>query len=574
MIKKRYSARTAVLLVGLFAPLLMCASCGLIYWVMRQASSVRLPLGKQPITLQVAYSPEKGELFRALVAAFNEGQARTSDGQPVRVEARELTPERMIEAAAGGELHAISPDSSIWLDVLDRAWVEEQGTEVGLVGERVRYAVSPVVLAMWEDVAHQMGYPERAIGWEDLLAKAQSDPNFRWSHPSTSSASGLLATLAEFYAGVGKTRGLTEKDVQADSTLEYVGALEKTVRYYGEGEWAVVQQALSEGSAYLDAFVCQEQLVVYFNQRASTEPSSRAQAEGLAEVSSDKLVAIYPREGTLWEDHPLALLELPDLSPGVRQAFGLFRDFLLSEESQQRTLAAGYRPADLSIPLDAPGSPLTPANGVDPTQPQTTLQIPSPSVIEVVRDVWWYTKRHTNVYLVVDTSGSMEGEKLGNVQVALTTFLDSIKGDEERVGLIDFAHEIKQLILLDELGTNRGELESAIAALEAEGDTALVDAIATAYVRLQGREDPERINAVVAMSDGLENASATELDELVGHIRTGNEQGVPVVIFCIAYGSDADFNTLQLIAEASGGQVRSGDVTTIEELYKILSTYF
>ncbi len=555
--------RQAILWVTIAGLLVVCSVCGLIYLVVRQSSGVRLPLAREPVTLQVAYSPEKGELFRALTAGFNASKARTGDGRPIQVEAQELTPERMIQSAAEGQFHAISPDSSIWLDTLDRAWMAEQGTNVGVVGETVRYAVSPVVLAMWEDVAREMGYPERAIGWGDLLDKAQGDPQFRWSHPSTSSASGLLATLAEFYAAVDKTRGLTEEDAKAQPTLDYVSALEKTVRYYGEGEWAVVQQALAEGRAYLDAFVCQEQLVVYFNERAV----GRGQ-------SDDRLVAIYPREGTLWEDHPLALLELPDLSPEARQAFGLLRDFLQSEESQRQILAAGYRPADLSIPLDSARSPLTPANGVDPTQPQTTLQIPSPSVIEVVRDVWWYTKRHTNVYLVVDTSGSMQGKKLANVKVALGAFLESVKGDQERVGLIDFSHEIKHHISLEELGQNRGELEAAVFDLEARGDTALLDAIASGYVRLQALEDPARINAIVAMTDGRENASNIEMRELADRIRTGNQRSVPVVIFCIAYGSDADLNTLQVIAEASGGQVRSGDVMTIEELYRILSTYF
>jgi hypothetical protein len=32
--------------------------------------------------------------------------------------------------------------------------------------------------------------------------------------------------------------------------------------------------------------------------------------------------------------------------------------------------------------------------------------------------------------------------------------------------------------------------------------------------------------------------------------------------------------TLERIAQASGGQVRAGDVETIRGLYKILSTYF
>ncbi len=48
----------------------------------------------------------------------------------------------------------------------------------------------------------------------------------------------------------------------------------------------------------------------------------------------------------------------------------------------------------------------------------------------------------------------------------------------------------------------------------------------------------------------------------------------PVVVFCIAYGQDADMDTLRKIAEPSGGQVYVGDLETIRDLYKILSTYF
>jgi len=65
------------------------------------------------------------------------------------------------------------------------------------------------------------------------------------------------------------------------------------------------------------------------------------------------------------------------------------------------------------------------SNGVNPAEPKTTLQVPNASVIKVVRDVWWYTKRHTNVFLVADTSGSMRGEKLAQAQLALHAFLRS-----------------------------------------------------------------------------------------------------------------------------------------------------
>jgi len=534
--------------------------------------------------LTIAYSPEKEETFVRLVSSFNAQVANRlstqnagqSPGSDIRSAERASTklgevsrrslnivavlyePDLMIEAALDGKVQAISPDSSIWLDTLDREWAARTGRESPLVGQTVRYAVSPIVIAMWEDVARSMGYPDKPLGWSDLLERARSDPGFKWSHPSTTSAAGLLATLAEFYAGVGKTRGLTEADAQRQATLDYVAAIEKTVRYYGEGEWSVIQRVLSEGRSYLDAFVCQEQLVVYHNARTSGE----------------RLVAVYPVEGTLWEDHPLALLEAEGLTDEQRATFSRFVEFIKSYDTQLEILNSGYRPTDLGIPLNAPGSPLTPANGVDPTQPKTALQMPSPSVVQVVRDVWWYTKRHTNVYLVVDVSGSMEGSKLRNAQQALRVFMDQVQGDMERVGLIVFSSGPKEVVPLDELKRSRAHVIQSIDGLEAEGDTALLDAVDLAYARLQSLADTERINAIVVMTDGRENNSRVRLGTLIRRIMHGNETRVPVVIFCIGYGTDADEGTLRSLAESSGGQYHTGDLDTIRRLYKILSSYF
>jgi Ca-activated chloride channel family protein len=544
----------------------MCGTCWAIFINLVPDVEPTTPEGPAMTTdLRLAYSPEKQVLFEALVADFNAQALTTADGDAMRVEAVQTDPEAMVDAALSGEVHAIVPDSSVWLDVLDRAYAERVasedvvGSQARLTAEVTRWAVSPVVIAMWEETALEMGWPDQPIGWADLLDRAQGDPDFKWSHAATNSASGLLATLAEFYAGAGITRGLTEDLARSQAVTEYVGAIEKTVRFYGEGEWAVIQRVLNEGSDFLDAFVVQEQLVVYFNQ----QPGRPGQ-----------LVAIYPAEGTLWEDHPLALIESSALTPLQRETYRAFRQYLISTSVQGRVLDAGYRPADLSIPIDGPDSPINAANGADPTEPQTTLQIPSPSVVQVVRDVWWLTKRHTNVYLVVDTSGSMSGQKLAQTQEALLAFIEQIKGDTERVGLITFASAVHMVEELDELAVNRAGLLSAVGGLDAYGDTALLDAVLEAYGQLQYLNDAERINAIVVMTDGRENNSYATLDRLVRQIEDGNRVGVPVVIFCIAYGSDADMATLERIANASGGQVRTGDVETIRGLYKILSTYF
>jgi len=511
------------------------------------------PSGRE-VALRVAFTPEKQAIFGDLATRFNEGNPRLASGKRVIVEAVALESDDLIAAALASDLQAVSPDSSLILAELDRRWNEQQSVDTGLASETTRYMVSPVVIAMWEDVARSLGYPDRALGWADLLRAAQ-DPAFKWSHPSTGTASGLLATLAEFYAGAGVTRGLTQEMATRQETLDYVSKLEKTVKHYGEGELAIMEQVAAQGRAYLDAFVVQEQMVVQYNRQYGRQ-----------------LVAIYPAEGAMWADHPLALLEHPARTDEERLAYRLFADYLLTPEAQKLILDAGYRPTDLSIRLNVEGAPIAPANGADPAQPSTTLQIPSAQVIGVVKDAWQYTKRLTNIYLVADISGSMEGVKLRDAKSALHAFLDQIPGQNERVGLIVFSSYAAEVAPLTALSEGRDELEQAIDGLQAGGNTALLDAVDLAYTKLADLNDAERINAIVVMTDGKENASRTTVQELSA--RLGTREPLPVVVFCIAYGRDADMAVLNYLAEAGDGFTRRGDLETIEDLYKTLSTYF
>ena len=501
--------------------------------------------------LRVAYSPEKETLFTQLVDEYNRSDP------PLRVQPIRMEPEAMLQGAINGEFEAMSPDSSIWLRQLDRLYADQlSDPDAFLVSQTRYYAISPVVIAMWKDAARELGWPDKTIGWNDLVNHAIANPDFAWSHPSTASASGLLATLAEFYAAAGVTRGLTPEEMQQPETIARLQEMEGTVSYYGEGELAIAQQVNVRGRDYLDAFVAQEQLVVWLNRQGHD------------------IVAIYPVEGSLWEDHPLALLEVSGLTNEQRLAFEGFAAYLESSEAQNRVLDNGYRPADLSLDLKGGDSPLTAANGVDPEQPRTTLQLPGAQVIDQVRNVWWLIKRKTNVYLVVDTSGSMEGAKLRNVQEALAAFVEQIEGADERMGLVEFWGDVDILAPLDRLGDNRSELLAAIDGLEAGGDTALLDGVAVAYQEMQRLNDSERINAIVVMTDGQENASHISIWDLTTRMEQENQSGVPVVVFAIAYGRDADYGMLEQLAQATGGQVREGTVETIRELYKILSTYF
>ncbi|HNT75183.1 MAG TPA: substrate-binding domain-containing protein [Anaerolineae bacterium] len=569
------------IIIGLALLIVACLCVGVVVWA-GDALFGALPLpGRDEVKLPrsatadltVAVSPGMAPTLNKLVETFNARGLKTPDNTPMVVRTLTLVPEEMVAQSLGQPaFQALAPDSSLWLSQIDRQWAAAQGAAEGdesviPIGYRrfsnpVRYAVSPVVIAAWESVARELGWPERAVGWQDIQNKATADPNFKWNHPSTGHASGLLATLAEFYAGAGLTRGLTPEAATAQATLDYVRAVEATVRFYGEGEDAIVSRLAGEGRGFLDAFVTQEQLVIHWNQTQSGE----------------RLIALYPAEGTLWADHPLALLELgapgeTPLSDNQRRTYRALADYLTSPEAQQALLAAGYRPADMTLQLDAGNSPFLQNDAVDWRQPQTTLQIPDDSVVAVVQNVWWYTKRPTNVFLVVDTSGSMQGNKIDLTKLALHAFIDQIRGDRDQLGLIAFSTGVsvlRSMQPLDEAG--REDMHNAVNRMSAEGNTALIDGVWEAYRLLQAQGDTEAINAIVVMTDGQENNSAHRMSELKE--QWGAAQGPSVVIFTIAFGSNADEDVLRTMAEIGGGQYRRADETDIEELYKIISTYF
>lgn len=523
--------------------------------------------------LTIAVSPVMAPVMQEMASAFNSLDLRTNDNRKMTVWVLPVVPEQMIEDALDlPGFQAISPDSSLWLDQLEQQWAARQNVNSGdtqiPIGQRrisaqTRYAVSPIVIAAWEEVARELGWPSRPIGWQEIQNKATADPDFKWNHSATNNASGLLATLAEFYAGAGLTRGLTVEAATDQATLDYVQAVESTVRFYGEGEEVIVQRLTEEGRNFLDAFVAQERVVIDWNSRNPNAP----------------LVAIYPAEGTLWTDHPLALLELGTQSHELavtnnqRLTYQAFADFLLAPDTQNRFLELGYRPADLAIELDAAGSPFAGTTQVDWRQPQTTLQMPAPSVIEVVRNVWYYTKRPTNVYLVVDTSGSMEGNKIVRARQALTAFVEQIQGDRDRLGIVEFGSGTKNFLPLRVMDESaRRDTIRTIDDMDAFGGTALVDAVYAAVTDIAAQEDNGAINAIVVMTDGQENESYYRLRDLEALL---NQSGASrPVIFTIAFGNDADEPLLTEIARIGQGQFRRADETDIEELYRIISTYF
>jgi Ca-activated chloride channel homolog len=109
-------------------------------------------------------------------------------------------------------------------------------------------------------------------------------------------------------------------------------------------------------------------------------------------------------------------------------------------------------------------------------------------------------RRPLRIGIVLDTSLSMEGDKLKAAITAAVEFLGILEpGDEGLV--VEFSDEVR---ILQDLTSNRSELEAAIRKGTAQGGTALYDAIYRASERL-AEFDGRRV--IVLLSDGRDEAA-------------------------------------------------------------------
>jgi Ca-activated chloride channel homolog len=175
---------------------------------------------------------------------------------------------------------------------------------------------------------------------------------------------------------------------------------------------------------------------------------------------------------------------------------------------------------------------------------------------------------------VVDTSGSMsDASKLPKAQTALVSFISNIRGKNDRLGVVEFADRIKFNSGLKPVTQDyKDSLTASVRGMTASGNTGVYDGVLTAFELLQAQGDAGTINAIVVMTDGKENASRrTDLNKLKAALTSAK---VPVVVFSIAFGKDADTNDMKTLAEVTKGQFRQADTLNIDDLYKIISTYF
>ena len=533
-----------------------------------------LPLpGGRKVTITMIYGSEKEAWLVPLIETFNGEGHETEAGSRIVVEATPMGSISSGDGIVAGTLRPTiwSPASSAYVPVTNANWLQKHGEDL-VLGTPNDLVLSPVVIAMWRPMAEALGWPDERLGWADIAALATSDDGwagygypewgsfkFGHTHPDFSN-SGLISVIAEAYAAKGKPRDLTLDDLRDPELKAFMADVESSIIHYGESTGFFANRMFERGPSYLSAAVMYENLI-----------AAREAKRLRGESHQPPVVAIYPEEGTAWSNHPYIILNAPWVTDEQREAAEVFEDYLLAEPQQRLSVTYGFRPSDPSLPLS---TPLDLQHGVDPTEPKTVLEVPTAEVVVGIQELWRSeVKKPVDAVVVMDTSGSMEGRKISSARSSLIDFID-LMDDRDRLQVILFSDEMITLTELSPLGEKRQEVRTRVSGVIEGGDTKLYSAVEFAYRELEAKGDPDHIRAIVVLTDGQDTASPITLPQLTARIGAQSESGDATKIFTIAFGSGADRNTLQEIAEITGGKQYDSDPATIGEIYAEIATFF
>lgn len=165
---------------------------------------------------------------------------------------------------------------------------------------------------------------------------------------------------------------------------------------------------------------------------------------------------------------------------------------------------------------------------------------------------------------VLDTSGSMSGEKLGLLKKTLYYLVGLMDGDD-RVAIVSFDNSAKTKIsLVSAHWMNRKRINAAIALLFASGGTNITSGIAEALKILDGRKEKNPVTSIFLLSDGQDSGAETGVQQLLNKRKADDN----LTIYSFGYGRDHDPKLMNSIAKLGNGNFYFiDDFSTVDECF-------
>ncbi len=528
--------------------------------------------------LAVAVAPEIADAVRAAATAWTD-EGATVRGTCVAVDVAEVNPAVM--AAAVATKHGVAlagvgeasgtttipdvwvPDSSMWLLRLRSA-----ASGFAPVGVK-SVAQSPVVVAMPEPVAQSIGWPDKKLGWADLLQQITSsatDLRTGIVDPTRDAAglSGLLALAAAAGAAGPAAQQTTAGALRALATGRSAlrdDLLEKFPR---------AQDSAAVASSLSAAPLSEEDVIAY---NATKPPVS--------------LAALYLDPAPVPLDYPFAVMPEADAArasaaEGLRTALntGTYRDALAVKglRSADGTAGTGF-----AAPTGAP-SATAPSVAAPASSSGKAGAGLDASAIEQALGTWAAITLPGRLLAVFDVSGSMQQKvpTARNATRAQVTQEAARRGlglfdDKWSVGVwifsteLDGARDWRELVPISPLTSKRQVLLESLNEISPKrnGNTGLYDTVLAAYKNVQDGWEAGKVNSLVVFTDG-KNADANGLsqDQLIRELGKASDPKRPIRLVIIGIGTGVDKAELENITKATGGGVFvQEDPAKIDEIF-------
>ena len=416
--------------------------------------------------------------------------------------------------------------------------------------------LSPVVMGVKESKARAWGWIDNPnVTWQEIADKAgDGELHFAMTNPAASN-SGFTALVGVAAALSGQADALRIEDINNAALQQFFRGQALTA---GSSGWLVESYVREQDR--LDGMINYESVLLGLNE---------------GNELNEPLYLIYPREGIITADYPLMLI-----NSDKREQYDKLVEFFRSPDFQKTLMDETLR---------RPVVPQVPLSSLFPTQ--LLVELPFPNSIDIIdRLLFAYLDEQripAHAIFVLDTSGSMEGERLAELKAAMSNLTgedQTLTGqfsrfrNREIITLMPFnstVADIREFTIddTDTQGQTMAEIRDYVDRLESGGDTAIFTSLAAAYSLAKDAKDsdPERYYSIVVMSDG-ENTAGINLDEFLSYYHTlpGTVQEIPT--FTVLFGN-ADVDEMNAIAENTGGRVFNAQSDSLSTIFKQIRGY-
>ncbi|MFF9775640.1 substrate-binding domain-containing protein [Streptomyces sp. NPDC013978] len=435
-----------------------------------------------------------------------------------------------------GEQRAKGAYDAVWLSSNDYLRLRPEAAKQ--VVSETSVMSSPVAIGVKNETVQKLGWKPGDVTWSDV-EKAVADGRLTYGMTDPTRSHSGFATLVSVASALSDAQSaLTDADVsRARPRLK---------------EFFAGQKLTSGSSGWLAAA---------YDRRGDVD--ALLNYESVLESRED-LTVIRPSDGVVTADYPLS--SLASTGEEVRDDVRRLSDALRTPDVQrlitERTLR---RPV---IPSVAPAAVLD-------TTRRRELPFPgSRSVADGLLDSYENElRRPSRTVYVLDTSGSMEGDRIDRLKTALTELTGDFR-DREEVTLMPFGSDVKSIrthvVRPEDPKAGLDGIRADTRELSASGDTAIYTSLRKAYEHL-ATADRDTFTSIVLMTDGenTQGESPADFDWFYGRLPTAQRQ---IPVFPILFG-DSDKDELEHIADLTGGRLFDAQQGSLDGAFEEIRGY-